>query len=178
MRGAVAKPARLIAIMDSRDTPQGYDVVVAAPFGAIAVRCDETALIAIDLLHQPLAPTRAKGRLAAYVEQELEAYLRDGARELALPVRALGSAFQRRVWDRLQRIPAGSCATYGALAQELGTSPRAIGGACRANPVPLRIPCHRVVAADGLGGFSGFVRGEMPAIKRWLLEHEGFGRLW
>lgn len=58
------------------------------------------------------------------------------------------------------------------LAKELRTSARAVGGACRANPVPLVIPCHRVVAAGGLGGFAGFLEGSMLAIKGWLLEHE------
>lgn len=149
-----------------------YDVVVAAPFGAIAVRCDEAAIIALDLLDQPAAPTRAASGFAAQVTAELEAYLWDGRRDVTLPVRASGTVFQRRVWERLQRIPPGGCCTYGALARELRTSPRAIGGACRANPVPLVVPCHRVVAAAGIGGFAGFLEGGMLAIKGWLLEHE------
>lgn len=149
-----------------------YDVVVVAPFGAIAVRCDEAAIIALDLLDQPVAPTRATSGFAARVTAELEAYLADGQHGVTLPVHASGTAFQRRVWERLQRIPPGSRCTYGALAHDLRTSARAIGGACRANPVPLAVPCHRVVAATGIGGFAGFLKGGMPAIKGWLLEHE------
>lgn len=151
---------------------EDYDVVVVAPFGAIAVRCDETAIITLDLLDQPAVPIRAASGFAAQVTAELEAYLRDGGHPVALPVRVSGTPFQRRVWEQLQRIPPGSCATYGALAHELRTSARAIGGACRANPVPLVVPCHRVIAAAGIGGFAGFLEGGMLAIKSWLLEHE------
>ncbi|EAR20527.1 probable methylated-DNA-[protein]-cysteine S-methyltransferase [Nitrococcus mobilis Nb-231] len=152
--------------------PGDYDVVVAAPFGAIAVRCEAAAITELELLSRAVASTRAMSGFAAQVTAELEAYLRDGQHRLALPVRANGTAFQRRVWERLRRIPAGGVCTYGALAQDLRTSARAIGGACRANPVPLVVPCHRVIAAGGIGGFAGFLEGSMLAVKSWLLEHE------
>jgi methylated-DNA-[protein]-cysteine S-methyltransferase len=80
------------------------------------------------------------------------------------------SAFQRRVWAALQEIPAGRVMTYGYLAARLGTSARAIGAACRSNPIPIIVPCHRVVAAQGLGGYMG---GRGLAYKHWLLHHEG-----
>lgn len=149
-----------------------YDAVVGAPFGAIAVRCDGPAVTALDLLSQPAKPSRSARGFAAQVAAELKVYLRDGGHDLTLRVRTRGTAFQRRVWERLRQIPPGSCCTYGALAQELRTSARAIGGACRANPVPLVIPCHRVTAAAGIGGFSGFLEGDALAVKGWLLEHE------
>lgn len=147
-------------------------MVVVAPFGAIVVRCDEAAVIELDLLDRAVAPTRAVSGFAAQVTAQIEAYLGDGRYSVRLPVRVTGTAFQRKVWERLRRIPPGSCVTYGALAHELRTSARAIGGACRANPVPLVIPCHRVVAAAGIGGFAGSLKGSMPAIKGWLLAHE------
>ncbi|MDN5848203.1 MAG: methylated-DNA--[protein]-cysteine S-methyltransferase [Nitrococcus sp.] len=159
----------------NRPSSGDYDVVVAAPFGAVAVRCDEAAVIGLYLFSQELTPTWAVSGFAAQVAAELKAYLMDGSRALMLPVRTKGTVFQHRVWQRLRRIPPGTRCTYGALARELGTSARAIGGACRANPVPLVVPCHRVVAAAGIGGFAGFVEGGMHAIKGWLLEHE---RLW
>lgn len=84
-----------------------------------------------------------------------------------------GTAYQRRVWRALQQIPAGQTRTYGQLAAQLKSSPRAVGNACRQNPVPLLVPCHRVVAATGLGGFGGETQGKQLAMKRWLLEHEG-----
>src|SRR5699024_498532 len=84
---------------------EDYDVVVVAPFGAIAVHCDETAIIALDLLDRPVAPIRAASGFAGQVTAELEAYLRDGGYGVALPVRASGTPFQHRVWERLRRIP-------------------------------------------------------------------------
>ncbi len=73
-----------------------------------------------------------------------------------LPLHPAGTTFQQRVWQALSRIPYGRLVSYGELAASLGSSPRAVGGACGANPIPLLIPCHRVVAADGrLGGYSG-----------------------
>jgi methylated-DNA-[protein]-cysteine S-methyltransferase len=84
-----------------------------------------------------------------------------------------GTAYQRRVWRALQQIPVGQTRTYGQLARQLHSSPRAVGNACRQNPLPLLVPCHRVVAANGLGGFGGETEGKQLAMKRWLLEHEG-----
>ena len=90
-----------------------------------------------------------------------------------MPLAPAGTAFQQRVWAALQAIPTGSVLSYGELARQLDTAPRAIGGACRSNPIPILIPCHRVVSRQGLGGYAGEVEGELPGIKRWLLRHEG-----
>lgn len=84
----------------------------------------------------------------------------------------MGTAFQLRVWQALLNIPLGQTRTYGELAKTLKTSARAIGMACRSNPLPLIVPCHRIVAANGLGGFSGKVDGKPLIVKQWLLAHE------
>ncbi len=84
-----------------------------------------------------------------------------------------GTRFQQRVWRALREIPPGQTRTYADLAGELGSGPRAVAGACRRNPVPLVIPCHRVVARQGLGGFSGQTSGPAIEMKRWLLAREG-----
>jgi methylated-DNA-[protein]-cysteine S-methyltransferase len=83
-----------------------------------------------------------------------------------------GTPFQRLVWRALRRIPSGRVMTYGELARQLKTSARAVGNACRANPVPLFVPCHRVVAKGGEGGFMGRRGGPALGLKRWLLQHE------
>ncbi len=83
-----------------------------------------------------------------------------------------GTAFQKRVWQALCNIPPGTTKTYGELAKELHTSPRAIGNACRKNPLPIIIPCHRVVAKNSLGGYAGARTGELIEFKKWLLENE------
>lgn len=148
------------------------EAVIAAPFGRVRIVMRGGALVDVDLLsggarlRSPRTPA-ARGAVAA-----LRRYLRDARAPLALPVAMAGSRFQRRVWRALQRIPAGEVRSYGQLARRLRTSARAVGGACRANPLPLVIPCHRVVAASGWGGFMGRRQGAALAIKRWLLEHE------
>ncbi|MCP4042152.1 MAG: MGMT family protein, partial [Gammaproteobacteria bacterium] len=83
-----------------------------------------------------------------------------------------GTDHQLRVWNALGEIPPGETMTYGELARHLGSGPRAVGNACRSNPVPIVVPCHRVVSATGLGGFMGDTAGEPMAIKSWLLRHE------
>ena len=101
---------------------------------------------------------------------ELCAYARGERRDFELALDLRGSEFQRRVWDALRRIPYGRTRTYGELASELGQSgaSRAVGAANGQNPVPVVVPCHRVVARDGLGGFTGGLDH-----KRRLLAHEG-----
>ncbi|HEX9181099.1 MAG TPA: methylated-DNA--[protein]-cysteine S-methyltransferase, partial [Burkholderiales bacterium] len=90
-----------------------------------------------------------------------------------LPLRAAGTDHQRRVWSALAAIPVGQTLSYGELAGTIGSSARAVGQACGANPLPLLVPCHRVVARDGgLGGFMGRRDGFALSVKRWLLEHE------
>jgi methylated-DNA-[protein]-cysteine S-methyltransferase len=102
----------------------------------------------------------------------IQRWLAGGVWPRGFPLAPEGTPFQRRVWKELQRIPPGARLTYGELAERLKTAPRTVGGACRANPIPLLIPCHRVVAANGDGGFAGHTRGHWLEIKRWLLEHE------
>jgi methylated-DNA-[protein]-cysteine S-methyltransferase len=121
-----------------------------------------------------LAPERGRASEPApdWISAELGAYFADPQHRMVCPIAPRGSTFQHRVWEQIAAIPAGRTRTYGALAAELGSSARAVGGACRANPVPLRVPCHRVVAANGLGGFAADRSGRLVAIKHWLLRHE------
>jgi len=108
--------------------------------------------------------------LLARTRRQLEEYFRGERREFDLPLEPRGTEFQRRVWRRLTRIAYGDTTTYGALASELGNpkSSRAVGLANGSNPIPIVIPCHRVIGADGsLTGFGGGL-----AIKSALLELE------
>jgi methylated-DNA-[protein]-cysteine S-methyltransferase len=121
----------------------------------------------------------ASGPAAAHLdraEAALRAYFADPAADLSGIERAngVGTAFQRRVWRALSIIPPGQVRTYGELARSLASSPRAVGNAARANPWPLVVPCHRLVASQGLGGYGGATQGRGLAIKRWLLAHEGY----
>ena len=141
------------------------------PFGWIAIHWQDGVLTGVDL--EPEAPVVGAADLPPALGEQLAVYLRDGLSPFGLPIERHGTPFQRRVWQALQAIPAGHTRTYGELAEVLGTSARAVGGACRANPCPIVVPCHRVVAKRGLGGFAGDTSGRKVAIKRWLLRHEG-----
>ena len=107
------------------------------------------------------------------VVEQIMAYCQSPQRMFDLPLELEGTEFQQGVWRALLTIPPGQVKTYGELARELKTSPRAVGNACRQNPVPLIIPCHRVVAKQGIGGFGGVTQGRVLAIKQQLLRHEG-----
>ncbi len=91
---------------------------------------------------------------------------------MALPVHLVGTYYQQRIWSELRQIPSGQTTSYGAISTQLTSSPRAVAGACRANPIVLVVPCHRVVSKNGLGGFMGATQGDSVDIKRWLLNHE------
>ncbi len=151
------------------------DSDLIAPFGVIGLRWQDDRLSRLWLApEQRPAGVASAGAtpVPVWLRDELEAYFADPRHRLACAIVPAGSEFQRRVWSLIASIPPGSTRTYGALAQQLGSSARAVGNACRANPVPLRVPCHRVVAAQGLGGFAGDRDGRLLAIKRWLLAHE------
>ncbi len=153
------------------DRKEGYAAVIAAPFGRLGIHAGE-ALTSIDFVSNriPLQPPRTP--LARQVCAQLKAYFADPRTRFDLPLAPDGTQFQQRAWRALQRIPSGAARTYGELARMLKSAPRAVGGACRANPIPIVVPCHRVVAANGPGGFMGATRGRAMDIKHWLLEHE------
>ena len=148
--------------------PAGY---FHAPFGPLAVYDDGEFVTALSFgPHHCIGPRPT--RLTCETVRQLRAYFAQPGFAFSLPVKPAGTAFQQRVWAALQQIPRGSVLTYGQLAEQLGSSARAVGGACRANPLPLIIPCHRVVASTGLGGYAGHTSGDTFDIKRWLLEFE------
>ena len=101
---------------------------------------------------------------------QLNAYFFCGLRHFDLPLAPAGTAFQRAVWRQMQAIPYGETRTYGEIARWLRSAPRAVGRACGRNPIPIVIPCHRVVASAGLGGYSGDGGADT---KHWLLQLEG-----
>lgn len=121
------------------------------------------------------APTLAADLVAApeWLEHEFQAYFRDPTHVFAIRPQLAGTPFQQRVWQMLRGLPCGEVRRYGELAEALGSSPRAVGNACRANPCPILVPCHRVVARRGLGGFAGQTAGMSMDIKARLLQHEG-----
>ncbi|MBI3569533.1 MAG: methylated-DNA--[protein]-cysteine S-methyltransferase [Gammaproteobacteria bacterium] len=149
-----------------------FDAVIAAPFGRVGFILDSDAITDISFLDKkaPLSPPRSAQ--ARKVSRVLRSYFSNPSASFHLPLKLSGTPFQQRVWRALRRIPAGRTLSYGVLARKLDTSARAVGNACRANPVPIIVPCHRVVASNGLGGFMGKRSGLSLSRKHWLLEHE------
>lgn len=108
--------------------------------------------------------------LLVSARRQLDAYFSRSSRSFDLPLKIAGSDFQRQVCAAMSRIPWGQTRSYGDIATELGSSAQAVGNACGANPIPVVIPCHRVLGQSGVGGFSG---GVGVATKVELLRHEG-----
>lgn len=143
-------------------------LVVDSPVGPLALTDDGQSIVALSWR---LPPRSRETPLLARAASQLKAYFAGHRRDFDLPLAPAGSAFRRRVWMEMTAIPFGATLSYGALARRLGTAARAVGGACGANPIPILIPCHRVLAGDGrIGGYSG---GAGIETKRFLLALEG-----
>ena len=149
--------------MTGTDLPQ---TSMHSPIGPLTISEEDGVIVSLDWgwgRDQFTTP------LLAEAAAQLNQYFDAERTSFSLPVVAAGSPYRRRVWDALMQIPFGNTSTYGALASAVGGAARSIGQACRNNPVPIFIPCHRVVGSTGLGGFSG---GEGLQIKEFLLDHE------
>ncbi len=151
-----------------------YDAKIAAPFGVLGIRIMENCLSRIDFLPPAESLLEPESMLAREVCDQLNAYLSDPGFRFEIPIRLSGTPFQMKVWKEIARIPPGKTLQYGDISKYLHSSPRAVGQACGSNPIPILIPCHRVVSAQGLGGFMHKGEGLPLSIKRWLIEHESY----
>lgn len=155
-------------------SPLRFDGIVPAPFGALGVRMSGQRLA--ELVFLPAGRQQIPAAIRP-VARALEAYFDDPAQPFALPLALVGTPFRQRVWAALNTVLAGQTTTYGSLARQLGSGARAVGQALGDNPIPLIIPCHRVLSATGLGGFMHTRdprQDPFPlTVKRWLLTHEG-----
>jgi methylated-DNA-[protein]-cysteine S-methyltransferase len=149
-----------------------FDVVVEFPKMKVAVATRDENVVEIRFLPLSSVVVAPRNPLAERAARQLERYRDDPDAKFDLPVVVEGSALQRAVWEAMRAIPRGKTRTYGELAHELGADARAIGQACGDNRLPIVIPCHRIVAADGLGGFGHSTGGYLLEVKRWLLMHE------
>ncbi len=130
-------------------------LTLPSPFGPLALFAADGKIVALEWGQGaatpgtiPEVPSAAKDQLAAYFNRRLTAF------DLLLD--PAGTDFQKRAWATMRAIPFGQIRTYGDVAAELKTAPRAVGGACGANPIPILIPCHRIVGGNGqMGGYSG-----------------------
>ncbi len=151
-----------------------YQAIMTSPIGRIGVRLDDLEqLVALDFLGQRGRSRPGQIYAARRIVAALMGYFANPTLPLYLPLATSGTPFQQKVWRALQEIPAGQTWTYGQLAKHIDSAPRAVGQACRRNPLPIVVPCHRVVAQSGMGGYSGATSGPDMVIKTWLLMHEG-----
>lgn len=139
-----------------------------SPVGDLTVSEDEGAIVALDFGR---GMTQTRTALLDEAVAQLAAYFDGALSEFDLPLNPHGTDFQKKVWDLMRAIPYGGTRAYADLARDLNSAARAVGGACGANPIPVIIPCHRVLAAGGkMGGFSG---GDGIPTKVALLRLEG-----
>jgi len=139
-----------------------------SPLGALTLFEEDGKIISLDWGAVDGGEETPLLRKAA---DQLEAYFDGELKQFDLPLDPHGTAFQKKLWRALEAIPYGSTLTYGELASRIDSAPRAIGGACGRNPIPIIIPCHRVLAAGGkMGGYSGH---EGTDTKEFLLHLEG-----
>ncbi len=165
--GAVRLPA-------GGETPSpAFDAVIALPFGPFGIRAQEGAVRELVFLPPGTPLQDPRNATAGAAAHALREWIDDPDQPFPVPLAHRGTPFRERVWAAISAIPRGRTATYGALAAQLGSAPRAVGQACGANPFPLIVPCHRVTAASGLGGFANAHDGWLLDVKRWLLAFEG-----
>jgi len=141
-----------------------------SPLGPLTLTQEDDAIVALDWGR---GRDQTETPLLRAAADWLDRYFDGEAAAFTLPLRPFGTPYRRRVWERLMLIGHGDVMTYGALAQEIGGSARSVGGAVGANPIPVICPCHRVVGAAGIGGYSG--DGGLDD-KRFLLHLESLSR--
>lgn len=146
----------------------------ATPFAVLGMVTDGKVLTSVRYLPRGTAQVAPQDRVAERACREIERYLTDPDYLFTVPYRLEGTPFQHRVWREIEKLCPIKTITYGVMARRLRSGARAVGSACGANPIPLIVPCHRVLAAGG--GLGGFMGGKDPfplSVKRWLLRHEG-----
>ncbi len=152
--------------------------VIDAPFGCLGILTElveESLMLSrIDYLPAQTELVAPQNQLAKEVAKQCRSYFKNPEHQFDLPLKPVGTIHQQKVWNQIYKIPVGTTSTYGELAKKIKSGPRAVGTACGANPYPLIAPCHRVVAAQGIGGFmKENTPGLHRQIKIWLLKHEG-----
>lgn len=158
------------------DRPVGL-LRVTSPLGRVELTSDGTAITGVQIERNGRLPRDGYRESSIDVlvtaAEQLAEYFDGSRRRFDLPLAAEGTPFRLRVWTALAGIPFGTARTYGAIGHEVGlaVAGRAVGGAVRANPLPVLVPCHRVLSATGR--VVGYSQGTGVPTKLWLLDHEG-----
>lgn len=161
-----------LQLADMLPAANSYDIVLDSPLGKLGVQLQDAVIIRLDYLGNRAVLKPATTAPGKQISRQLGSYFHNPQSRFSLPFELRGTDFQLRVWNALTQIRPGKTFTYGELAARLDSGARAVGNACRHNPVSIIVPCHRVVSASGLGGYSGKTDGREINRKKWLLGHE------
>lgn len=149
-----------------------YDAIINSPIGNLGILTHDQKIRAIRFLPETADLIPPISAVAKEAVQQLQQYFAKKRTNFDLPLQSIGTDYQLLVWERVKQIPVGETLTYSDLAHQICSGPRAVGNACRVNPIPVIIPCHRIVAKNHSGGYAGNMDGRIFAIKTWLLDHE------
>lgn len=147
-----------------------YNAIIQTPIGKLGILTANQFLTRIDFLTPENALIKPKDEFLSNIVDQLNHYFKYPSFQFTIPYQLQGTPFQISVWETLSKITRQKNISYGMLAKKLKTGARAIGNACRMNPLPILIPCHRVVAQKTLGGY----KGKQITLKKWLLNHENY----
>lgn len=148
-----------------------FDYIYSSPLGNLGLIFNQSYLKALHILENQTVEYNAPHPIANTIISDLDAYFKNPTHIFTCAIKPEGTSFQIKVWEALRALPAGKTDTYGELARQLQTSPRAIGQALKKNPIPIVLPCHRIISKIDLGGYMGKSKHHL-AIKKWLLNHE------
>ncbi len=153
--------------------------IIETPIGKLLLSVMDQTITRLEFLSETTPSLHCKQNhsntthpLLTEAHNQLNHWFIDPTYSFTVPIFPIGTPFQQKIWAALRTIPCGKTLTYQQVAEDLQTSPRVIGNACRRNPLPIFIPCHRVVAKQHLGGYAGKTEGNMMQIKKWLITHE------
>ncbi|MFK7794631.1 MAG: methylated-DNA--[protein]-cysteine S-methyltransferase [Gammaproteobacteria bacterium] len=153
-------------------TIDSFDYILPSPIGLLGLNISSKGiqrLLYIKTKQDSRIPNKGFG---AKVHQQIMEYFELQRTEFDLPIDIQGTTYQNRVLSEVVKISYGESLTYGDIAMAIDSGPRAVGNACRHNPIPIIIPCHRVVKKSGIGGYCGSIVGKEIQQKDWLLQHE------
>ena len=155
---------------------QHYDAVINTPLpgrdNRLAIVTQDNKLQKILFVSHSTNLKPPKSTFTKSVVEQLKTYFKNPDFKFTLALAPDGTEYQKSVWSKLQKCPKGKVWTYGELAKKIHSGPRAVGNACRRNPIPIIVPCHRVVSVNGMGGYAGKTSGSYMSVKQWLLQHE------
>ncbi|MCL4156302.1 UNVERIFIED_CONTAM: hypothetical protein GTU68_062648 [Idotea baltica] len=153
-------------------TIDSFDYILPSPIGNLGLSISGKGIQRLFYIEKKQSLHIPTEGFAAEVHQQIREYFELQRTEFDLPIDIQGTVYQNKVWNEVAKISYGESLTYSDIAIAINSGARAVGNACRHNPVPIIIPCHRVVKKGGIGGYCGSLVGKEIQQKDWLLRHE------